>query len=120
VPVLQKVPLSSQAASHLSVGDGDGVHPWYMMLRRFSSRSAKKWAEDLAARVKKSAGGAEYRVRVERDWWGACGPWGRTVFCVLQSSSCAIWQIVATHVGFVLFGKISQIRVTFLLLYFSQ
>jgi len=32
---------------------------------------------------------------------------------VLQSSFCAIWQIVATHVGFVLFGKISQIRVTF-------
>jgi len=33
--------------------------------------------------------------------------------CALQSSVCAIWQIVATHVGFVLFGKISQIRVTF-------
>ena len=31
----------------------------------------------------------------------------------LQSSFCAIWQIVATHVGFVGFGKISQIRVTF-------
>ena len=27
---------------------------------------------------------------------------------VLQSSFCAIWQTVATHVGFVLFGKISQ------------
>ena len=26
---------------------------------------------------------------------------------------CAIWQILATHVGFVLFGKTSQIRVTF-------
>ena len=52
VLVLQKAPLSSQAASHLSVGDGDGVHPWYMMLRRFSSRSARKWA-NLAARVKK-------------------------------------------------------------------
>jgi len=32
---------------------------------------------------------------------------------VLQSSFCAIWQIAVTHVGFVLFGKISQIRVTF-------
>jgi len=32
---------------------------------------------------------------------------------VLQSSFCAILQIVATHVGFVLFGKILQIRVTF-------
>jgi len=32
---------------------------------------------------------------------------------VLQSSFCAIWQIVAAHVGFVRFGKISQIRVTF-------
>jgi len=32
---------------------------------------------------------------------------------VLQSSFCGIWQIVATHVGFVLFGKVSQIRVTF-------
>jgi len=32
---------------------------------------------------------------------------------VLQSSFCAIWQIVAAHVGFVRFGKISQICVTF-------
>jgi len=32
---------------------------------------------------------------------------------VLQSSFCAILQIVATHVGFVRFGKISQICVTF-------
>jgi len=40
---------------------------------------------------------------------------GRTLLAngVLQSSFCAIWQIVATHVGFVLFGKISQIRVAF-------
>ena len=39
--------------------------------------------------------------------------WGRTANGVLQSSFCAIWQIVATHVGFVLFGKISEIRVTY-------
>jgi len=69
--MLQKAPLSSQAASHLSVDDGDGVHPWYMMLRRFSSRSARKWA-DLAARVKRVVAvlSAEYRVWVEREWWG--------------------------------------------------
>jgi len=53
VLVLQKAPLSSQAASHLfvCVGDGDGVHPLYMMFRRFSSRSTRKWA-DLAARAR--------------------------------------------------------------------
>jgi len=70
--VLQKVPLSSQAASHLFVGDGDGDggHPWYMMLRRFSSRSARKWA-DLAARVKKVVAVLSIGfVRVARDWWG--------------------------------------------------
>jgi len=42
--------------------------------------------------------------------------WGRSAVPangVLQSSFCAIWQIVATHIEFVLFGKISQIRVTF-------
>jgi len=71
--VLQKVPLSSQAASHLSVGDGDGVHPWYMMLRRFSLRSARKWA-DLAARVKKVLAVLSIGFR-SKEIGGACGPW---------------------------------------------
>ena len=73
VLVLQKVPLSSQAASHLSVGDGDGVHPWYMMLRRFSSRSARKWA-DLAARVKKVLAVLSIGFG-SKEIGGACGPW---------------------------------------------
>ena len=38
---------------------------------------------------------------------------------VLQIFFCAIWQIVATHVGFVLFGKISQIHELLLLLFFT-
>ena len=33
--------------------------------------------------------------------------------CFAKQFLCSIWQIVATHVGFVLFEKISQIRVTF-------
>ena len=40
---------------------------------------------------------------------------------VFQSSFGAIWQIiVATHVGFVLFGKISQIRVTFATIFYNS
>jgi len=53
----------------------------------------------------------------QREVAGHCG---RTVFGVLQSSFCAIWQIVATHVGFVLFGKISQIRVTFATIFYNS
>jgi len=33
---------------------------------------------------------------------------------------CAIWQIVTTHVGFVLFGKISQTHVTFAAIYHNS
>jgi len=73
VLVLQKAPHSSQAASHLSVGDRDGVHPWYMMLRRFSSRSARKWA-DLAARVKRVVAVLSIGFG-SKESGGACGPW---------------------------------------------
>ena len=45
---------------------------------------------------------------------------GRTVF--LSRRFCAIWQIaiVTTRVGFVLFGKISQIHVTFAAIYHNS
>ena len=39
---------------------------------------------------------------------------------VLQGSFCAIWQKVTTHVGFVLFGKISQTHVTFAAIYHNS
>ena len=71
---LQKAPLSSQAASHLSVGDGDGVHPWYMMLRRFSSRSARKWADLGAARGKRVVAVLSIGFG-SKESGGSCGPW---------------------------------------------
>ena len=55
------------------MGDRDGVHPWYMMLRRFSSRSARKWA-DLAARVKRVVAVLSIGFG-SKESGGACGPW---------------------------------------------
>ena len=68
-----KTPLAIQSCCHLSKGDNLGVQLYYWILRRFSSRSARKCVDlaDLA----KMAMHADRKVSGSKDKGGAWIPW---------------------------------------------